>query len=209
MSRRSRVVGPGPARELLPNFKIIYEISEFDLLQKDVLKIVDQCKEENDLYSESYDISKNCDLRPLIPSEHRNLLLQSQDPMKEAKLEMEYTLWTERSKNSLVKNLLLDLFPNCYRSRIAILPPEQGINWHIDMNTRVSCRVHIPITHPNFLFEFNRKGDLEKADLRLGYIYFTNTAYPHRVFNNTGFPRVSVLCDMPYSDLERYLPLNT
>ena len=97
-------------------------------------------------------------------------------------------------------------FPKCYRLRVSLLPAQSQIDWHIDMNTSVSCRFHILIKNPDFIFEINRKGHIEKIPFQEGAIWFTNTAWPHRVLNPTNKRRISLLFDIEYENVKHLLP---
>ena len=203
-TKRTRVQGNGPDRKVLPNSYYIGKIDK--KLIKEVLQIYNQSKSSNDLYTDDYSISKFCDLRKQLPKNHINILLQK--PIKSANgmNEKDYIIYKKLKANNSLKHFLQKKFPKHYRARIAILPPKSEISWHIDMNTKISCRFHILIKNPDFIFEINRKGVIEKIPFQEGDIYFTNTAYPHRVYNPTNKKRISLLLDVEYNNISYLLP---
>ena len=74
------------------------------------------------------------------------------------------------------------------------------------MNTTVSCRFHMLIENDEFTFQIKRKNEIVEVPFKEGAIFFTNTAYPHRVYNPTDRPRLSVLFDIDYKDVSSILP---
>ncbi|MCZ0932297.1 MAG: aspartyl/asparaginyl beta-hydroxylase domain-containing protein [Oligoflexia bacterium] len=203
-TKRNRVSGSGPDRKILPNFHCVGKLNK--KIRQEILEIVDTSKNINDLYTDNYNISKFCDLRKQLPKNHINILLQKPLENTDGMNEKEYLVYDKFKKNSLLKQFLQNRFPKHYRARIAILPPNSEINWHIDMNTSVSCRFHILVKNSNIIFEINRKGCVDRIPFQESFIYFTNTAYPHRVCNPTNKERISLLFDIEYNNIKNLLP---
>ena len=203
-SRRKRVQGDGPNRSKLPNFSYIGDISSD--VQYEILQIVEDLSNINDIYGKNYSVSKFCDLKRQLPKEHINILLQKPIFQSDGMEQKDYKVWMRIKSKGQLKKFLENKFPNSYRTRIARLFPKTGINWHIDMNTKVSCRFHILIKNPQFIFEINRKGIVDQIPFKERNIFFTNTAYPHRVYNPTEEERISLLLDIDYKDVQNILP---
>ncbi len=204
-SKKERVRGTGPARDRLPNFYKIMNVEKE--LMNEIVKIVDSNLETNDIYGSDYSVSKYCDLRAMLPREHVNILLQKPTEGSDGMNQKEYTNLTQYGENPVIKNFLNSEFPGCYRARIAVLAPKSSIDWHIDMNTRVSCRFHLLIENKDINFEVNRKGDIASIPFEEGSLFFTNTAYPHKVTNNSDKRRISLLLDIDYENIADKLPL--
>ena len=202
-TKKQRVQGSGPSRKKLPAFHYVGAISKE--IHIEILKIAEQFKNENDLYKENYNLSKACDLK--IPKKHINFLLQEPIKKSDGMNEKDYKKWKGFLKHSLLKKFLSESFPNLYRTRIAILPPHSGFEWHIDMSTKVSCRFHILVKNSQFSFEINKKDKIYKVPFTEKSLYFTNTAYPHRVQNSTDYERISLLFDIEYENIKSILPI--
>ena len=204
-NKRNRVSGMGPHRRDLPNFYYIGKIDK--KIKKEIFQIVDSVKWSNDLYTDDYKISKFCDLRKQLPRKHVNILLQKPSNKSDGMNEKDYLIYDKLKENSLLKKFLQEKFHQLYRLRIAILPPKSEISWHIDMNTTVSCRFHILLKNSDFIFEVKRRDVIERVPFEEGDIYFTNTAYPHRVSNPTNRKRISLLFDIEYNNVKNLLPI--
>ena len=205
-SKRDRVKGKGPDRKLLPNF---YYIGSIDSkIREEILEIVDNFRGINDNYIDDHSISKFCDLGEKFPKNHTTLLLQKPLENSNGMNEKSYTVYDKLKNNSFLKQFLKEKFPQCYRSRISLLPAKSQVDWHIDMNTSVSCRFHILIKNKDIIFEINRKGCIDSIPFQEGAVYFTNTAWPHRVYNPTNEERVSLLFDIEYDNVKTCLPIS-
>ena len=203
-SKRDRVKGKGPDRRLLPSFLKIGKINS--KISKEVLEIVDSFRSINDNYTDDFSISKFCNLGKTLPKNHTTLLLQKPFKGSSGMNEKDYTDYDKLKNNSLLKQFLKEKFSEHYRARIAILPAKSEIDWHIDMNTSVSCRFHILIKNKDIVFKINRKGHVDNISFQEGAIYFTNTAYPHCVCNPTNEDRISLLLDVEYNNIKNLLP---
>ena len=203
-TKRERVQGDGPDRQNLPSFYCVGKIDS--QIRREILYIVSKYKGVNDNYSDEFNISKFCDLGKSIPKGHISLLLQKPRPGTDGMNEKDYTMWDKLEEKSILKNFLQENFPNSYRTRIVFLPGQSKIDWHIDINTKVSCRFHILIKNPDFVFEIDRKHKIDRVPFKEDTVFFTNTAYPHRVYNSTNEERISVLFDIDYKNVKNILP---
>ncbi len=202
-SKRSRVQGTGPDRKFLPDYQWVMALPPKVIAEIKALTTAPDFK--NDIYGDSYSVSKFCDLRRKIPQHHANFLLQKPNDSDRGMDQKQYKTWDSKCRNGAIQAFFSNYFPNSYRARIAILPPNSEIDWHIDMNTKVSCRLHALIENKDFVFEIDRKGTIKQIPFEPGQIFFTNTAYPHRVYNRTDRPRVSLLFDIDFEDISHLL----
>jgi len=199
---RDRVIGPGPSRENMPTFKTLIELPQ--IIMHDLLSIYSEHRHVNYLNSKDYEIKDNCELAGKVPAKFQHILLQDKNSNLDERFdELKYTAWTEYCTPK-VKNWLNQAFPNCYRARISILHPGELFDWHIDTNTSVACRVSCALNNDASTFEINRKGNIESRDFPVGELVFTNTGYPHRVFNNSTKQRINLLFGIDYKDIECY-----
>ena len=204
-TKKQRILGEGPDRRALPSFYRVGKISP--QIKQEIFNVANKFKGHNDNYSDEFKISRFCELGQAIPKGHITLLLQKPISGSDGMDEKEYKKWDKLEKNSLLKAFLQKHFPNSYRARIVFLPSHSKIDWHIDVSTKVSCRFHILIKNPSFVFEINRKQKIVRVPLEEGHIFFTNTAYPHRVYNPTDEERISLLFDIEYKNVQPILPL--
>jgi hypothetical protein len=204
VARRQRVSGQGPKRQQLPSFKKILDAPKSVL--EEVIGLADQFEDSNDLYSDQYEISKHCELRKKVCEGHKNLLLQVPILGSDGMDQNDYQVWDKLKPESHIKSFLLERFSGCFRARIAVLPPGGQIDWHIDLSTAVSCRFQLLVKNDGFQFEINRRGSIESIPFREGELYFTNTAFPHRVVNPTDYERISLLFDIQHFAIADLLP---
>jgi len=170
----------------------------------ELLTVYSNHRNVNHLNSKDYEIKENCDLKNKVPAKFQHILLQDKDPnMDQGFDELKYTTWTEYATPQ-IRNWLSSRFPNCYRARISVLHPGELFDWHIDTNTSVACRVSCALNNEGSTFEIKRKGVVESMDFPVGQFVFTNTGYPHRVYNNSNKPRINLLFGIDYKDIECY-----
>ena len=174
----------GPDRKRLPNYQSLGSLSwaELDALRwqvQNILRIVGP--EFNDINNgAAYQIAQDCPLKTYFPSTYRQVLLQH--PMSDGVNEEDYILVKDDfaiRAIGVVRGYGLDKF---YRARLAVLPPGETLDWHIDTNTSVSCRIQIPVFGSSS-WEIKRQGKIEAVTLRPGDVWFANTGYAHRVVN--------------------------
>ena len=197
---RSRVIGSGPDRKLLPPFLDLGGLSRQDL---EVLNSVcDELAHINDLKVVSnYEISQHCPLRFLVPKEFKHILLTVSEPNEDPKFETSYTSWRDFKEASIVKSIIGKISKRAFRVRFSILEPGDEFSWHIDTNTSVACRFIIILNDHDSFFEIDTRGEIHSVPLEVGHIYFVNTGWKHRVFNNGKSPRKALLFGSRFEDI--------
>jgi hypothetical protein len=205
MDIRSRVAGPGPDRKLLPAFHNLCPLADAGAVVDETLAFLVR-RSGNDLMTEKYKISSHCDIRYLLPPDFKHVLLQTAPEHADPLRESSYTEWDEDFKGTRLMEFLRRRFPGAYRTRIAVLPAGGTLSWHIDTNTSVTCRVHIPIYNPGAYFEVKHKGKLARETLQVGQVYFTNTGYPHQAVNPTAENRISVIFGIDFAAIADLMP---
>lgn len=202
---RDRVVGLGPKRHELPNFKHLYNMPHEII--KEFNSIYEHFSEVNFLKDkENYEIKDKCELVEMIPKNFQHILLQNKDENLESNdlmMELKYTKFTDHCTQK-AKDWLNEIFPGLYRARISVLHPGDLFDWHIDTNTSVACRVSCSLNNDDSTFEVKRRGVVDSNKFKVGECWFTNTGWPHRVFNNTDKIRINLLFGIDYKNISRY-----
>lgn len=198
MTKRSRIRGSGPRRSELPLFhKFEYPLnSDFFEWKHAVLDLVQSLPcSYNDIGGEEYQIAKNCDLRYMFPESYRQVLLQKESKAENQNFEALYSV----PKYTQLMKKLEQWFPKAYRSRIAILPVGETLDWHIDADTSVSCRAQICLQGESEFF-VNRRGSIESRIIRENEFWFINTGFAHKVVNTGDVTRVNIVLGMDYDN---------
>lgn len=193
---KNHVKGDGISREKLPNY---YKLGEFneDFGSK-IMEVYKATVNENHIGSKStYEMSIESPLRTYFPPTYRQVILQK--PVTDGSFEKDYTSFSENTEILTdISNYLNGI--TFYRARIAVLPPGDVLDWHIDTNTSVLCRVHFVISDSAHWF-IDRKGEVDEKVLKQGEIWFTNTGYSHKVINDTTSDRIVVTIGCNSTDL--------
>lgn len=188
----------GPRRSELPNFLHIGELSEN--LQSAFQKIIQETDPNwNDLYGDHYRISKECPLKHDFPTGYRQILLQGITPGSDGTAETDYTVPIYPQAVELIRTLV----PQFYRARLAELAPQAEIDWHIDTDTSISCRITALISG-QCEWSIRRRGEVEVQAMRSPQIWFNNTGWPHRVSNTSHEPRWCLLLGTNYDSIAHY-----
>lgn len=202
---RDRVVGSGPRRHELPNFKLLCHMPEE--IVEEFNEIYDHFSEVNFLKDkENYEIKDKCELVGMIPEKFQHILLQNKNPRQDeddVMMELKYTKFTEHCTQN-AKDWLCETFPGLYRARISVLHPGDLFDWHIDTNTSVACRVSCSLNNDDSTFQVKRRGQVETAKFKVGECWFTNTGWPHRVYNNSDKIRINLLFGIDHERIKRY-----
>lgn len=202
---RDRVVGSGPKRHELPNFKHLCNMPQ-EIIEE-FNAIYDHFSDVNFLKDkENYEIKDKCELVGMIPKKFQHILLQNKNPRQDSEdvmMELKYTKFTEHCTNN-AKDWLASTFPGLYRARISVLHPGDLFDWHIDTNTSVACRVSCSLNNDDSTFEIKRRGVVDSNKFKIGECWFTNTGWPHRVFNNSDKIRINLLFGIDYKNIRRY-----
>ena len=202
---RDRVVGSGPKRHELPNFKYLCNmpneiIEEFNNIYYNFSEVNFLKDKEN------YEIKDKCELVSMIPEKFQHILLQNKDENMEADdlmMELKYTKFTEHCTQK-AKDWLNETFPGLYRARISVLHPGDLFDWHIDTNTSVACRVSCSLNNDDSTFEVKRRCMVDSNKFKVGECWFTNTGWPHRVFNNSDKIRINLLFGIDHKNIGKY-----
>lgn len=134
----------------------------------------------------SHSVNTKEKLRRLKPGAHQNPLVD----------ETQYTI-----RNKLVQGVfeeILDSFKSpVTRVRLAYLAPQFAIKPHIDADTSLIMRYHLPIlTNDRCLFHIERNGAVETKHLPAdGRLYFVNAGFRHWAANNSDLPRLHLIID--------------
>jgi hypothetical protein len=188
-TKRSRVKGSGPRRTEMVRFA---EIGKADPDLVDYLNAIADSEKFNDIGTEKYNISGQCDYKDVFNAEagldspYRQKLLQCQKTNENTSDEHDYTEWVG-------KEISLPMFKKIYRFRISEMDPHFEMDFHIDMDTSVMCRAQICLRDTTSVFEFKTKSGIESLHMEKGKIYFVNVGWMHRVLNTEGLRRVAIL----------------
>jgi hypothetical protein len=200
---RSRVIGIGPDRRFLPPFKDLFSMPE-EVIEDLLSYFADFCELNHLGDKEKYDISNHCPLLSKIPVGFQHLLL-TECAHLDPKEEKNYTYWRPDTKDRIFRKWFSQEFPLAFRVRISILKPNTEFSWHIDTNTSVACRCSVALNTSESYFEVKARSQIYSKELQKGVISFTNTGWPHRVYNNSNTPRINVVFGIPFKGLEKYI----
>jgi hypothetical protein len=199
MSNRKHVKGnAGPRRTELPTFsRLDYNVPELVLAEARQIAFSDAA---SDLGTETYKISMDCPVTDMVPTDYKLLLLQTQADDDEDN-EINYSVWKDGTAE--IRDYLESMFGTVYQTRITVTPPGGEINWHIDLNTSIICRVQVGVDMVNSEFQFKRRGEVESLWIDDGETWFLNTGWSHRVLNrSTTESRVVIITEVLYDDLK-------
>lgn len=206
---RARVHGNhGPDRKALPSFRLLgcLNQNQFHSLERLVIEqLAGHSPDYNDINNPAtYEIAQACTLKTYFTPAYRQILLQTTNrPEGGVPDEWEYTDYIENADGFAE---IINQFANPhFRARIAVLPPEEKLDWHIDTNTSYACRVSIMV-HGQQEFLINRGGNIEQQIMKAGEIWFSNTGFSHSVAVIGDEPRVSVLVGCHHSAIEHLMP---
>lgn len=205
---KQRVRGEyGPDRKALPLFRQIGLLhdTELCLLTCKALEFINSFPEEyNDIDNpDSYLIAQKCMLKTYFPSTYQQYLLQiCNDSSKGYPEECDYDTYRVEA---LSFKEFIDAYVNPhFRSRIAILPSNDVLDWHIDTNTSYACRVQI-ILKGSHKFMIQKKNEITQQIMNPGEIWFCNTGYNHRVEVIGDEPRIAILLGCHYNSIGHLL----
>ena len=181
---RARVQGNnGPDRKLLPTFHRIgvYDVVDYRALEGLVAKqLEDHAPDYNDINNPNvYAIAQSCELKTYFTSAYRQILLQTTAENDDiVPDEWEYQEYQESAVE--FETLINQFVKPHFRARLAIIPPTEKLDWHIDTNTSYACRVSIMI-HGHQKFMINRGGKIETQIMHPGEVWFNNTGFSHSI----------------------------
>lgn len=202
-TKKLRVSGNnGPRRHELKEYKVVADDVPSEVIDQ-ILNIAKNYN-ENDLRGDNYQISQHCNVDKAFTSSlsYRQILLQQLNNNATSEIdETEYSTWRDDIDTSRIQQYLENKFKRTYRTRISIMPPGGDLNYHIDTDTSVLCRVQIPAKTIGSLFQWKTKTQEISLEMQNGNAYFVNTGWLHRVINPTEHQRVVLIFGIDYSNI--------
>ena len=199
-SKRTRVRGDhGPRRHQLPTFAKLTAVETPPEVIEEIRHLAFDDPERNDMRGPRYEISNNCPLTDMFGSQYRHVLLQDYVDGDDTD-EINYTQWRDECPET--RKHLEATYGTTYRARVAVTPPGSELDWHIDTDPSVICRIQLGIDVVDSTFEFNRRGNHESFTMETGEWWFINVGWKHRVVNNSDRPRVVVIAGVHYANIE-------
>ena len=202
-TRKQRVSGSnGPRRHELKAFETVDTDVPQDVI--DEILLIANSYEGNDLGGDNYQISQHCDVKTAFTSSasYRQIILQEcKDPNADVIDEKNYITWRNDLATSNIQSYLKEKFKKPYRTRISIMPPGHDLNWHIDTDTSVLCRVQITAYSDGSEFQFKTKQGHSSLIMHPNNAYFVNTGWTHRVVNTTDSTRIVLIFGILFDDL--------
>jgi hypothetical protein len=195
----------------LPSFHQlgVYEINQFRTLEGLVIEqLAIHPKDYNDIVNpDIYEIAQACKLKTYFPAAYKQILLQvtGDRPENSDEVPDEWEYQNYREGATEFEGLINQFVEPHFRARIAYLPAEETLDWHIDTNTSYACRIQIMI-HGTHKFMINRKGEIAEQIMRAGEVWFCNTGFSHRVEVLGTEPRVGVVLGCHYKAIEKLMP---
>lgn len=195
---RKNVSGTGPDRDQLPLGLRLGSVPA---------SIMEVCNREIDrsiaegishVSTEYYPISSDSPLIDLFSKKYVQSMVQI--PETDGQDERDYT-----RKFSPVVDAMAAEYPDLrfFRGRLAKLPPGEVLDWHIDTNTSVYCRLQFFIRGGCTWMIRNRKNPVETWDVSAGQVWFFNTGFMHRVENHTSEDRWVLIINCDYDSIEK------
>ena len=201
-SKRSRVKGTGPRRhEMLTHGTVSSDVPQEVI--DEILQIANTYN-ENDLRGDNYQISQHCDVDEAFTSSttYRQILLQELNDDTDDEIdEKNYIRWRSDITTNRIQEYLNHAFKTPYRARISVMHGGNELNYHIDTDTSVLCRVQIPVQTEGSLFQWKTKTDEVSLDMQLGKAYFVNTGWLHRVINSSNNIRIVLIFGVDYNNI--------
>ena len=199
-SRRSRVKGTGPRRhEMLTHGVVANNVPQAVI--DEILQIATSYT-GNDLGGDNYQLSQHCDVKNVFTSSETYKQIILQECTAENTIdETNYVLWRNDISTTAIENYLTTAFVKPYRARISVMHGGNELNYHIDTDTSVLCRVQIPDQTTGSLFQWKTKTEEVSLEMQPGNAYFVNTGWLHRVINPTDDIRIVLLFGIDYNNL--------
>jgi hypothetical protein len=202
-SRRRRVAGNnGPKR---------HEMSTHGVVTKDVPQaVIDEILQiantydGNDLRGDNYQISQHCDVDNTFTSSstYRQILLQELNGDTDDEIdEKNYIRWRSDVSTNKIQEYLDHAFKAPYRARISVMHGGNELNYHIDTDTSVLCRMQIPVQTEGSTFQWKTKTEEVSLHMEQGKSYFVNTGWLHRVINPSNNVRIVLIFGVDYNNI--------
>tara|TARA_Y100001954_G_C15824529_1_gene611583 strand:+ start:5811 stop:6395 length:585 start_codon:yes stop_codon:yes gene_type:complete len=174
-----------------------------DNVLQEILNIANNYK-GNDLGGDNYQISQHCDVKSAFTSSdtYSQILLQQLNQDADSEIdETNYTTWRTDIDTSSIQKYLEETFKMPYRARISVMHGGNELNYHIDTDTSVLCRVQVPVQTKGSLFQWKTKSEEISLDMHKGKSYFVNTGWLHRVTNDSENIRIVLIFGVDYNNL--------
>jgi hypothetical protein len=158
----------------------------------------------NDLGGDNYQISQHCDVKSAFTASetYSQILLQQLNEGADSEIdETNYTTWRSDLSTTAIQQYLEDTFKAPYRARISVMHGGNELNYHIDTDTSVLCRVQIPVQTKGSLFQWKTKTEEVSLDMQQGNSYFVNTGWLHRVTNESNNTRIVLIFGVDYRNI--------
>lgn len=202
-TKRRRVFGNnGPRRNEMKEYGIVDSNVPIEVIQE-ILNIA-LSYEGNDLRGDNYQISQHCNVDTVFtnsPTYRQILLQQLHNNATDEIDETNYTSWRNDLKTENIQKYLSETFKVPYRTRISIMNGGNELNYHIDTDTSVLCRVQVPVQTNGSLFYWKTKTDEISLDMQNGCAYFINTGWLHKVVNSSNNTRIVMIFGVDYKNL--------
>ena len=202
-TRRNRVAGNnGPRRNQLTTHGIVATDIPQNVIDE-ILNIANSY-EGNDLRGDNYQISQHCNVDTAFTASptYRQILLQQLNTDADNEIdETNYQTWRSDLETTAIQEYLNSTFVAPYRTRISVMNGGNELNFHIDTDTSVLCRVQIPAQTKGSLFQWKTKTEEVNLDMELGNAYFVNTGWLHRVVNPSDNIRIVLIFGIDYKNL--------
>jgi hypothetical protein len=202
-TRRSRVSGKnGPRRHQMQTHGQVTDDVPQQVLDE-ILEIANNYT-GNDLGGDNYQISQHCDVKSAFTASetYSQILLQQLNEGADSEIdETNYTTWRSDLSTTAIQQYLEDTFKAPYRARISVMHGGNELNYHIDTDTSVLCRVQIPVQTTGSLFQWKTKTEEVSLDMQQGMSYFVNTGWLHRVTNESDNTRIVLIFGVDYDNI--------
>lgn len=196
---RSRVFGTaGPKRGQLPNYEKIALLSGLQL--KTLINDYESRRDDNDMFSDHYELSHACKLAKDFPETYKQTLIQTLEKGCESPLD-EWSYNVPAHMNAI--KILNHFIPRYCRARYSTLGQGDTLDWHIDTDTSVSCRLTIMLAGKSE-WQWQRRGEVDELIMKEGEIWFTNTGWPHRVTSIGSKARLAILLTTHFDHIKKY-----
>jgi len=149
-------------------------------------------------------------LKTYFTAAYRQILLQTtEDRPESADIVPDEWEYQKYQESAVEFEALINLFvePH-FRARLAVIPPTEKLDWHIDTNTSYACRVSIMI-HGHQKFMIKRGGEIETQIMHPGEVWFNNTGFSHSVEVIGDEPRESIVVGCHYEAIKNSVPCLT
>jgi hypothetical protein len=202
-TKKRRVAGNnGPRRHQMKTHGIVSTDVPQSVLEE--ILTISEIYTTNDLRGDNYQISQHCNVDKTFTDSptYRQILLQQLNSNATDEIdETNYQQWRADLKTDAIRSYLESTFKTPYRARISVMHGGNELNYHIDTDTSVLCRVQIPVQTQGSLFQWKTKTEEVNLDMQQGNSYFVNTGWLHRVTNESNNTRIVLIFGVDYENI--------